>query len=128
MAPIRAVLAAEPPAEPDPQAELPDGPAGPDGRLPGRLGEVEESDLPEGDVTVRVHWSSLNYKDGLAVTGKGKVVRSFPMVCGIDLAGVVEQSTAPGVEPGQEVIVTGWGLGEDRYGGYADLARGAASG
>ena len=53
------------------------------------LSEVPESALPEGDVTVDVHWSSLNYKDGLAVTGKGRVVRSFPMVCGIDLAGTV---------------------------------------
>ncbi|MHB1988549.1 MAG: MDR family oxidoreductase [Acidimicrobiales bacterium] len=105
MALIRAVLAAEP-----------------DGR-PGRLSEIDSSDLPDGDVTVRVHWSSLNYKDGLAVTGNAKVVRRFPMVCGVDLAGVVEQSEAPGIAPGQPVIVTGWGLGEERHGGYADVAR-----
>lgn len=102
---MRAVLAAEP-----------DGPAG-------RLAEIDADELPEGDVTVRVHWSSLNYKDGLAVTGKGRVVRSFPMVCGVDLAGVVERSEAAGVQPGQEVIVTGWGLGEERFGGFGELAR-----
>lgn len=72
---------------------------------------------------MRVEWSSLNYKDGLAVTGKGRVVRSFPMVCGVDLAGTVEESSAAGIEPGQAVIVTGWGLGEERHGGYAELAR-----
>ncbi len=105
MAKMRAVLAAEPDGE------------------PGRLGEVDTSDLPEGDVTVRVEWSSLNYKDGLAITGKGRVVRSFPMVCGVDLAGTVESSDAPGVAPGDKVIVTGWGLGEERFGGFAELAR-----
>jgi acrylyl-CoA reductase (NADPH) len=105
MAPIRAVLAAEP-----------EGPTG-------RLGEIDSADLPDGDVTVRVQWSSLNYKDGLAVTGKGKVVRSFPMVCGVDLAGLVESSDTAGVEVGKPVIVTGWGLGEERHGGFADLAR-----
>ncbi|MHB8244066.1 MAG: MDR family oxidoreductase [Acidimicrobiales bacterium] len=105
MGPIRAVLAAEP-----------EGPAG-------RVGEIDSSELPDGDVTVRVHWSSLNYKDGLAVTGKAKVVRSFPMVCGVDLVGTVESSDAPAVRVGDPVIVTGWGLGEERYGGYAELAR-----
>ncbi|MGO9558852.1 MAG: MDR family oxidoreductase [Acidimicrobiales bacterium] len=119
MAPIRAVLAAEPATEPastESDAKEPD-------RTRGRLGEIDSADLPAGDVTIRVQWSSLNYKDGLAVTGKGRVVRSFPMVCGVDLAGVVLQSEALGIEPGQEVIVTGWGLGEERHGGYADIAR-----
>jgi acrylyl-CoA reductase (NADPH) len=74
-------------------------------------------------VTVRVEWSSLNYKDGLAVTGRGKVVRSFPMVCGVDLAGTVVSSEAAGLQPGQQIIVTGWGLGEERHGGFAELAR-----
>lgn len=110
MTPIRAVLAAEP------------GATDPDART-GRLGEIDTGDLPDGDVTVRVQWSSLNYKDGLAITGKGRVVRSFPMVCGVDLAGVVEHSDSPDVRAGDEVIVTGWGLGEERHGGFADLAR-----
>lgn len=105
MTPIRAVLAAEP------------------GGQPGRLGTIDEADLPAGDVTVRVRWSSLNYKDGLAVTGKGPVVRSFPMVCGVDLAGTVVSSESPRWSEGEEVIVTGFGLGEDRFGGYAELAR-----
>ncbi len=103
--PIRAILAAER-----------DGP-------PGRLAELDLADLPGGEVTVRVRYSSLNYKDGLAVTGKGPVVRTFPMVCGVDLAGTVEQSSWPTIAPGDEVIVTGFGLGEDHFGGFADLAR-----
>ncbi len=90
---------------------------------PGHLAELDDSQLPEGDVTISVSWSSLNYKDGLAVTGKGRVVRSFPMVCGVDLAGRVVSSEAPGVNPGDEVIVTGFGLGEERFGGFADIAR-----
>jgi acrylyl-CoA reductase (NADPH) len=79
--------------------------------------------LPEGDVLVRVSHSSLNYKDGLAVTGRGKVVRKFPMVPGIDLAGVVEESGSPDFRPGDRVIATGCGLGEGHWGGYAQLAR-----
>jgi acrylyl-CoA reductase (NADPH) len=73
-------------------------------------------------VTIRVRYSSLNYKDGLAVTGKGPVVRKFPMVCGVDLAGTVEASRADGIEPGDEVVCTGFGLGEEHFGGFADLA------
>jgi acrylyl-CoA reductase (NADPH) len=96
--------------------------AEPDG-LPGRLATVDESELPDGDVTIRVSWSSLNYKDGLAVTGKGRVVRSFPMVCGVDLAGTVEASEAPEFLPGDQVVVTGFGLGESTFGGFAELAR-----
>ncbi len=94
----------------------------PDGS-PGRVATIDEGDLPVGDVTVKVRWSSLNYKDGLAVTGKGKVVRSFPMVAGVDLAGTVVDSSAPSFAPGDEVIVTGFGLGEERFGGLAELAR-----
>jgi putative YhdH/YhfP family quinone oxidoreductase len=90
---------------------------------PASLREVPESALPEGDVTVDVHWSSLNYKDGLAVTGKGRIVRSFPMVCGIDLAGTVRQSDAPGWSVGDEVVVTGWGLSETHPGGYTTRQR-----
>ena len=65
---------------------------------------------PSGDVTVAVSHSSLNYKDALAVTATGRVIRSFPMVCGIDLAGVVESSDSPRWNPGDEVLATGWGL------------------
>jgi acrylyl-CoA reductase (NADPH) len=97
-------------------AGQPDGPAG-------RLATVEESELPDGDVTIEVNWSSLNYKDGLAIAGKGRVVRSFPMVCGVDLAGTVRASASPEFSPGDDVIVTGFGLGEERFGGLAELAR-----
>ena len=90
---------------------------------PATLGEVPESALPEGDVTVDVHWSSLNYKDGLAVTGRGPVIRSFPMVCGIDLAGTVHDSDSADWSPGDEVVVTGWGLSETHPGGYTTRQR-----
>jgi acrylyl-CoA reductase (NADPH) len=90
---------------------------------PASLQEVPESSLPDGDVTVDVHWSSLNYKDGLAVTGKGRIVRSFPMVCGIDLAGTVRSSDSPEWSSGDEVVVTGWGLSETHPGGYTTRQR-----
>src|SRR6201990_2559154 len=77
----------------------------------------------EGDVTVRVEWSTVNYKDGLAVTGKAPVVRRFPMIAGIDFAGAVEQSSHPGWKAGDKVISTGWGLGETHLGAYAEKAR-----
>jgi acrylyl-CoA reductase (NADPH) len=89
----------------------------------GRLRSLSEDDLPEGDVTVRVAYSSLNYKDGLAVTGKGRIVRRFPMVCGIDLAGTVEESSSPAWQPGDEVVATGWGLSETHPGGYTQRQR-----
>ncbi len=79
--------------------------------------------LPEGEVLVRVAYSDLNFKDGLAITGRGKVVRSFPMVPGIDLAGTVEESAAPAYKPGDQVVLTGWGVGEAHWGGHAQLAR-----
>jgi acrylyl-CoA reductase (NADPH) len=79
--------------------------------------------LMEGDVTVRVEWSALNYKDGLAVTGRAPVVRRFPMIAGIDLAGTVEQSSHPQWKAGDKVICTGWGMGETHLGGYAEMAR-----
>jgi acrylyl-CoA reductase (NADPH) len=79
--------------------------------------------LPEGDVLIQVAYSDLNYKDGLAITGRGKVVRKFPMVPGIDLAGTVVESAAPEYKPGDQVVVTGWGLGEVHWGGMAQLAR-----
>ena len=87
------------------------------------LRRFDSADLMPGDVTVRVTHSSLNYKDGLALTGKAPVVRRFPMIPGIDLVGMVETSDNPGFEPGDSVILNGWGLGETHLGGYAELAR-----
>jgi acrylyl-CoA reductase (NADPH) len=87
------------------------------------LTDFNEVNLMEGDVTVRVEWSTVNYKDGLAVTGKAPVVRRFPMIAGIDLAGTVESSSHPQWQPGDKVIVNGWGMGETHLGGYAEKAR-----
>lgn len=87
------------------------------------LRAIEDSELPAGDVDVRVEWSTLNFKDALAVTGKGAVVRKWPMVPGIDLAGVVEASRSPGWKAGDRVVVTGWGLGESHWGGLSQKAR-----
>jgi|SRR5579884_1811729 len=85
--------------------------------------DVTTADLPKGEVLVSVRYSSLNYKDGLAVTGGGKVIRRYPMVPGIDLAGVVVESRSESFKAGDEVIATGWGLGEEHWGGYAQAAR-----
>jgi acrylyl-CoA reductase (NADPH) len=90
---------------------------------PAVLSQLSEQDLPDAEVTVDVSHSSLNYKDGLAMTGKGKIARRFPMVCGIDLAGVVAESRSPDWHPGDEVIVTGWGLSETWPGGYTRRQR-----
>jgi acrylyl-CoA reductase (NADPH) len=87
------------------------------------LTQFDEAELMEGDVTIRVEWSALNYKDGLAVTGKAPVVRRFPMIAGIDLAGTVEQSSHPQWKAGDKVICTGWGMGETHLGAYAEKAR-----
>ena len=87
------------------------------------LKAVDEAQLPEGDVTVRVSHSTLNYKDGLAITGKVPVVRKFPMVPGIDLAGTVEHSTHPSYKAGDAVLLNGWGMGEGHWGGLAQKAR-----
>ncbi len=87
------------------------------------LGPIDEAGLPEGEVDVRIEYSTLNYKDALAVTGRGAVVRKWPLVPGIDLAGVVESSRDPAWQPGDRVVVTGWGLGESRWGGLAQKAR-----
>lgn len=84
---------------------------------------LDAADLPDEDVLIKVHHSSMNYKDGLALTGKAPVVRKFPMVPGIDLAGVVEQSRNPAFKRGDEVILNGYGLGEQFWGGYAEYAR-----
>lgn len=85
--------------------------------------DVDDAQLPAGDVTVRVSHSTLNYKDALAITGKGPVVRKFPMVPGIDLAGVVEHSAHPAYQPGDAVLLNGWGVGEVHWGGLAQKAR-----
>ena len=87
------------------------------------LTDFDEADLMAGDVTVRVEWSTVNYKDGLAVTGKAPVVRRFPMIAGVDFAGTVESSSHQRWQPGDRVILNGWGLGETHLGGYAEKAR-----
>lgn len=87
------------------------------------LARLGEDRLPAGDVTVRVACSSLNYKDALAITGRSPVVRSFPMVPGIDFAGVVEESASPDWKPGDRVVLNGWGVGEGHWGGLAGRAR-----
>jgi acrylyl-CoA reductase (NADPH) len=87
------------------------------------LTQFDEADLMEGDVTIRVEWSTVNYKDGLAVTGKAPVVRRFPMIAGIDLAGTVEHSSHPQWKAGDKVICNGWGMGETHLGAYAGKAR-----
>jgi acrylyl-CoA reductase (NADPH) len=103
MSTIRAVAASEP------------GPA--------TLQEVGDEFLGDGDVTIAVRYSSLNYKDGLAVTGAGRIMRKLPMIAGADLAGVVESSESPDWRPGDEVLVTGWGLSETASGGYTQRQR-----
>ena len=87
------------------------------------LTQFDEAELMDGDVTVRVEWSTLNYKDGLALTGKSPVVRRFPMIAGIDFAGTVESSSNPNWKPGDKVIANGWGMGETHLGAYAEKAR-----
>jgi acrylyl-CoA reductase (NADPH) len=88
-----------------------------------RIDELPLAALPEGEVLVDVLWSTLNYKDGLAITGAGKIVRSFPFVPGIDLAGTVAASESPDWKPGDQVVLTGWGVGERHWGGLAQKAR-----
>lgn len=87
------------------------------------LAELSEDSLPEGDVTVDVAYSTLNYKDGLAITGDGPIVRSFPMVPGVDLAGTVTASSDPDFAVGDQVVLNGWGVGEEHWGGLAQKAR-----
>ncbi|WP_457487802.1 acrylyl-CoA reductase (NADPH) [Tardiphaga sp. P5_C10] len=87
------------------------------------LTQFDETELMDGDVTVRVEWSTVNYKDGLAVTGKAPVVRRFPMIAGIDFAGTVEASSNPNWKPGDKVIGNGWGMGETHLGAYAEKTR-----
>lgn len=85
--------------------------------------QLDDSSLPEGDVLVRVTHSTLNYKDGMILAGQGRLVRTYPHVPGIDFAGVVEKSADPRWSPGQAVVLTGWRVGETRWGGYAERAR-----
>lgn len=99
-----------------------------DGKVGIELTDITEADLPEGDVTVAVRYSTVNYKDGLAVQGnKSKIMRSLPMAPGIDYAGVVEASDSSDFQPGDEVVLTGWGVGERHSGGYAQKTRAKAS-
>ena len=88
-----------------------------------RLTDFDEKDLMDGDVAVRVEYSTVNYKDGLAITGKAPVVRRFPMIAGVDFAGTVESSSDPKWKAGDQVILNGWGLGETHLGAYAETAR-----
>ena len=93
------------------------------GKTIAKIRQLTDDDLPEGDVLVAVDYSSLNYKDGLAVTGKGKIVRTWPMVPGIDLAGSVLESDSPGYAVGDKVVLTGWSVGEKYWGGYSQRQR-----
>jgi acrylyl-CoA reductase (NADPH) len=94
-----------------------------DGGTRAALTDFDEAGLMEGDVTFRVEYSTVNYKDGLAITGKAPVVRRFPMIAGIDGAGTVETSTHPDWKPGDKVILNGWGCSETHLGSYAEKAR-----
>ncbi len=85
--------------------------------------ELTEDDLMPGDVTVKVEHSTVNYKDGLAITGKAPIIRNFPLIPGIDFAGTVVESSHAVIKPGDKVVLKGWGVGETHHGGYAGLAR-----
>lgn len=93
------------------------------GKTVAAIRQLGDADLPEGDVLVAVDYSSLNYKDGLAITGKGKIVRTWPMVPGIDLAGTVLQSDSSDYAAGDKVVLTGWSVGEKYWGGYSQRQR-----
>ena len=91
-------------------------------KLVSGIQELDISALPDADVKVRVQWSSLNYKDGLAITGAAPIIRKTPMTAGIDFSGIVEESAIEDFVPGDEVVLTGWGVGETHPGGFAQLA------
>jgi acrylyl-CoA reductase (NADPH) len=93
------------------------------GKVTPRLEAVDEERLPPGDVTVAVEYSTLNYKDGMILSGIGRLVRAYPHVPGIDFAGTVERSEAPAFKPGDKVVLTGWRVGETQWGGFAEKAR-----
>ena len=94
-----------------------------DGNVAGAVTDLDEDRLPEGDVTVRIDYSDLNYKDGLILKGLARLVRNYPHVPGIDFSGTVEQSASPDFAAGDRVVLTGWGLGERHWGGFAQKAR-----
>ncbi|HEY6702073.1 MAG TPA: MDR family oxidoreductase [Pseudolabrys sp.] len=94
-----------------------------DGGTKAALTEFDGANLMDGDVTIRVEYSTVNYKDGLAITGKAPVVRRFPMIAGVDFAGTVESSSSAAWKVGDKVILNGWGCGETHLGGYAERAR-----
>ncbi len=94
-----------------------------DGNVAGSVTELDDDRLPEGDVTVRIDYSDLNYKDGLILKGLARLVRRYPHVPGIDLSGTVEESASAEFAPGDRVVLTGWGLGERHWGGFAQKAR-----
>lgn len=93
------------------------------GQVDAAIRDLDDAELPDGDVTVAVEHSTLNYKDGMILLGQGRLVRHYPHVPGIDLAGVVTESRHPGFSPGQRVVLTGWRVGEVHWGGYATKAR-----
>ena len=95
----------------------------PDGQYTVAVKTLTEADLMDGDVTIRVLHSTVNYKDGLALTGKAPVVRKFPLIPGIDLSGEVTASASPDFKPGDNVVLTGCGVGETHHGAYAGMAR-----
>ena len=94
-----------------------------DGKTISAVQDLQLGDLPEGEVLIKVDYSSLNYKDGLAITGKGKIIRDFPMVPGIDYVGTVEESSDQRYQAGDKVVLTGWGVGENHWGGYSEYAK-----
>ena len=94
-----------------------------DGKTLASVAQLHDQDLPAGDVLVQVDYSSINYKDAMAVTGKGKIVRQFPMVPGMDFAGTVLESNVPAYHPGDKVVLTGWSVGERFWGGYSQKQR-----
>lgn len=94
-----------------------------EGTISQTIRELDDAELPDGDVTLRIDYSTLNYKDGLCLTGQGGLVRTYPHVPGIDFAGVVESSDDPRYRPGDRVVLTGWRVGEARWGGYATRSR-----
>ena len=93
------------------------------GKVASSLETVEEERLPPGDITVSVEYSTLNYKDGMILSGIGRLVRAYPHVPGIDFAGTVERSESPAFKPGDKVVLTGWRVGETQWGGFAEKAR-----
>ncbi|MCG8355147.1 MAG: oxidoreductase, partial [Kiloniellales bacterium] len=95
----------------------------PDGKVTAAVEQLTEDRLPSGNVTVAVEYSTLNYKDGLIVNGLGRLVRTYPHVPGVDLAGTVTASGDPRFAPGDKVLLTGWRVGELHWGGYAQRAR-----